>query len=120
MNHCGHLLGSSLLPNIGLAGLAAKKIPLVVKKKSSDNDQKRILTGLSLKGREKDQNVLPIPSNLKQTTLVPTASPQGLQIMVQKQELGAKKTEKGKTNGAGSEIGGSSKRSMRNEDTWKF
>ncbi|KAL2456714.1 hypothetical protein Fot_56711 [Forsythia ovata] len=41
---------SSSLPKIGLVGLAAKRIPLVVKKKSSDNDQKRTLAGLSLKG----------------------------------------------------------------------
>ncbi|KAL2551661.1 hypothetical protein Fot_05568 [Forsythia ovata] len=50
--------GSSTLPKIGLA---AKKITPVVKKKSSDNEQKRVLVGLSLKGGEKNQDVPPNP-----------------------------------------------------------
>ncbi|KAL2528745.1 Uncharacterized protein Fot_21346 [Forsythia ovata] len=52
-------LGSSSLPKIGLAGLAAKKIPPVAKKKSSDNYKKRILARLSLKDREKDKDAPP-------------------------------------------------------------
>ncbi|KAL2509102.1 hypothetical protein Fot_32749 [Forsythia ovata] len=53
------ILGLSSLPKIGLAGIAAKKIPLVAKKNFSGNDQKRILVGLSLKGGEKDQDAPP-------------------------------------------------------------
>ncbi|KAL2552286.1 Uncharacterized protein Fot_05905 [Forsythia ovata] len=104
-NSCEYCTGSSSLPKIDLASLAAKKIPSVVKKKSSDNDQRRILAGLSLKGGEKNQDTLSTSTDPKQTSLVPTASPQGLQIMVQKQELGAKKTEKEKAKRAGSEVG---------------
>ncbi|KAL2529664.1 hypothetical protein Fot_22265 [Forsythia ovata] len=63
------IIGSSLLPKIGLEGLAAKKIPPVAKKKSSDNDQKRILPGLSLKGGEKDKDDPPASSDLRQTIL---------------------------------------------------
>ncbi|KAL2538426.1 hypothetical protein Fot_19817 [Forsythia ovata] len=69
------ILGLSSLPKIGLAGLASKKIPPVVKKKSSDNDQKRTFAGLSLKGGEKDQDVPTVPFDMRQTVLVPSASP---------------------------------------------
>ncbi|KAL2544522.1 Uncharacterized protein Fot_13755 [Forsythia ovata] len=110
------ILGSSSLPKIGLAGLAAKKIPLVAKKKSSDNDQKRILAGLSLKDGEKDKDAPPASFDPRQTVLVPSASSQGLQIMVQKQELDAKRVEKAKSKGAGSDVGRSSKRPLDDED----
>ncbi|KAL2529820.1 hypothetical protein Fot_22421 [Forsythia ovata] len=76
------ILGSSSLPQFGLASLAAKKIPLMVQKKSSYNDQKRTLVGLSLNGGEKDQDVPTTTSDPRQTILVPSTSPQGLQIMV--------------------------------------
>ncbi|KAL2502283.1 hypothetical protein Fot_36131 [Forsythia ovata] len=110
------ILGSSSLPKIGLAGLATKKILPVVKKKSSDNDQKKILFGLSLKSGEKDQDVPTVPSNPRQTVLVPSISPLGLQIMVQKQELGTNETEKKKTKGTGSDIGQSSKWPLEDDD----
>ncbi|KAL2551756.1 hypothetical protein Fot_05465 [Forsythia ovata] len=116
MNRCGHLLGSSSLSKIVLAGLAAKKIPPVLKKNSLNNDQKRILVGLSLKGGEKYQDAHLAPSDLMQTTLIPTASLHDLQIMVQNQELGAIKTEKEKIKGANSDVGGSSKQSLRDKD----
>ncbi|KAL2544575.1 hypothetical protein Fot_13808 [Forsythia ovata] len=102
--------------SIGLAGLAAKKIPPVAKKKSSDNDQKMILAGLSLKGGEKDKDAPPASSDPRQTVLVPSASSQGLQIMVQKQELGAKRVEKAKSKGAGSNVGRSSKQPLEDDD----
>ncbi|KAL2488672.1 hypothetical protein Fot_41964 [Forsythia ovata] len=86
-------LGSSLLPKIGLAGLAAKKIPPVVKKESSNNDQKKILTSLSLNGGEKNQDAPPTLVDPRQTHLAPTASSQGLKIMAQKQEVGVKIVE---------------------------
>ncbi|KAL2502354.1 Plus3 domain-containing protein [Forsythia ovata] len=66
---------SSTLPKSGLAGLAAKRIPSVVKNKSSDNDQKKILAGLSLKGGEKNQDVPPAPVDPRQTILAPTVLP---------------------------------------------
>ncbi|KAL2553343.1 hypothetical protein Fot_06962 [Forsythia ovata] len=87
---------SSTLPKNGLAGLASKMIPLVVKNKYLDNDKKKILAGLSLKGGEKNQDVSPAPVNLRQTILAPTASLEGLRIMEQKQELGVKRIETSK------------------------
>ncbi|KAL2529456.1 hypothetical protein Fot_22057 [Forsythia ovata] len=90
------------MPKIRLAGLAAKRIHPVVKKKSSDNDQKKIIAGLSLKGGEKSQDVPTVAVDLRQTTLVLTASPQGLQIMVHKRELGVKRVEKDKAKEVGS------------------
>ncbi|KAL2502394.1 hypothetical protein Fot_36242 [Forsythia ovata] len=66
---------SSTLPKSGLAGLAAKRIHSVVKNKSSDNDQKKILAGLSLKGGEKNQDVPPAPVDPRQTILAPTVLP---------------------------------------------
>ncbi|KAL2494270.1 hypothetical protein Fot_38027 [Forsythia ovata] len=69
-------------------GLAANKILQVMKEKSDDHDQKRTFAGLSLKGGEKEQHNAPTSSDLRQTTLVPNISSQGLQLMVQKQELG--------------------------------
>ncbi|KAL2509722.1 hypothetical protein Fot_33369 [Forsythia ovata] len=97
--------GSSSLPKIGLVGLAAKKIHPVVKKNSSVNDQRKILAGLSLKGGEKNQDVLLPPVGLRQTRLAPTASLQGLKIMAQ-----AKMVETIK------EIGGTSSKTPVDED----
>ncbi|KAL2474073.1 hypothetical protein Fot_49809 [Forsythia ovata] len=84
--------------------------------KSSDNDQKRILAGLSLKGGEKDKDVLPASSDPRQTVFVPSASSQGLQIMVQKQELGSKRAEKVKAKRAGLDVGRSSKQPLGDDD----
>ncbi|KAL2557643.1 Uncharacterized protein Fot_02382 [Forsythia ovata] len=53
--------GSSTLPKIGLVDLAPKKIHPVVKKRSSDNEQKR----LSLKSGEKNQDALSTPRTEK-------------------------------------------------------
>ncbi|KAL2508735.1 hypothetical protein Fot_32382 [Forsythia ovata] len=92
-------LGSSTLPKIGLASLVAKEIPSVVKNKSLDNGQKKIFSGLILKGGEKNQNILPASVDLRQTILAPTASPQGLRIMAQKQEVGIKRMETNKEKG---------------------
>ncbi|KAL2500713.1 Uncharacterized protein Fot_34561 [Forsythia ovata] len=86
--------GSSTLLKIGLAGLAAKKIPPVMMTKTADNDQKRTLVELSFKDREKDQHTAPANTDPRQTTLVSTISSQGLQIMVQKQEVETKHAEK--------------------------
>ncbi|KAL2509110.1 hypothetical protein Fot_05036 [Forsythia ovata] len=44
--------GSNILPNIGLAGLAAKKIPPIVRWKEADKNQKKELVRLSLKSSE--------------------------------------------------------------------
>ncbi|KAL2529160.1 hypothetical protein Fot_21761 [Forsythia ovata] len=74
IDFCGYLLRSSSLPKIGLASLAAKKIHLVMKKRSFDQDHKKNITGLSLKGREKDKNVVPTLIDFRQTFLVPTGS----------------------------------------------
>ncbi|KAL2520455.1 Uncharacterized protein Fot_24378 [Forsythia ovata] len=88
--------GSNALPKIGLTGLEAKKILSVTKGKAADHDQKKTLSGLSLQDREKDQHtalapVVPtLPYDPRQTTLVPILSSQGLQIMVQSQEVEAK------------------------------
>ncbi|KAL2493675.1 hypothetical protein Fot_37432 [Forsythia ovata] len=88
----------------------------MAKTKSSDNDQKRILVGLSLKGREKDHDASPASSDPRQTVLVPSASPQGLQILVQKQKLGAKRAKEEKAKGVGSEIEVSSRPSMGDDE----
>ncbi|KAL2557818.1 hypothetical protein Fot_02557 [Forsythia ovata] len=79
---CG--MRSSSLSKFGLAGLAAKKIHLMEKKKSSDNDKKWILAELCLKCGEKDQDAPPASFDPRQTVLVPSALPHGLQIIVQK------------------------------------
>ncbi|KAL2549510.1 Uncharacterized protein Fot_11040 [Forsythia ovata] len=86
--------GSSYLPRIGLASLAAKRIPSEIKEKSSDHDQKKTLAGLSLNGGEKDKDHDPARTDPKQNALVPTTTTQGLQLIAQKQEAGAKRTEK--------------------------
>ncbi|KAL2549160.1 Uncharacterized protein Fot_10690 [Forsythia ovata] len=61
---------SSSLPKIGLASLGTKKIPTVVKKKSSNNDQRKTHAELILKSREKIQDDLPTPTDMRQTTLI--------------------------------------------------
>ncbi|KAL2545330.1 hypothetical protein Fot_14563 [Forsythia ovata] len=53
-------------------------------KKYSDNDQKKTIARLSLKGGKKGQDASMAPSDLKQAVLVPSTSSQGLQLMVQK------------------------------------
>ncbi|KAL2493882.1 hypothetical protein Fot_37639 [Forsythia ovata] len=78
------ILRSSSLSKFGLAGLAAKKIHLIEKTKSLDNDKKWILAELCLKCGEKDQDAPPASFDPRQTVLVPSALPQGLQIIVQK------------------------------------
>ncbi|KAL2529697.1 hypothetical protein Fot_22298 [Forsythia ovata] len=89
------IIGSSLLPKIGLAGLAAKKIPPVAKKKSLDNDQKRILLGLSLKGGEKKKDDPLASYDLRQTIL---------------------RAEEANAKGAGSDVERSSKLPLRDDD----
>ncbi|KAL2545308.1 hypothetical protein Fot_14541 [Forsythia ovata] len=82
----------------------------------SDNDQKKTIARLSLKGGEKGQDASMAPSNPKQTVLVPSASSQGLQLMVQKRELGIKKAKEEKAKEVSSEVGVSSKPSLGDED----
>ncbi|KAL2489593.1 Uncharacterized protein Fot_42885 [Forsythia ovata] len=123
---------------IGLAGLAAKKISLVVKSKDADKDQKKTLSGLSPKVWANIMMLWPYPIRDKMT-LVPAMSAQGIQFMVEKKKVGAKQMEK-KTNEPGKKnekkytyitsskkkstyitssmtgIGASSKHSLKNED----
>ncbi|KAL2551684.1 hypothetical protein Fot_05303 [Forsythia ovata] len=78
-------------------------------------NKERPLTGLSLKGGEKNQDASPVFIDPRQTTLVHIASPQGLQIMVQKKELGAKRMDREKVKEVGSEVGASSRPSVEND-----
>ncbi|KAL2508917.1 hypothetical protein Fot_32564 [Forsythia ovata] len=97
--------GSSSLPKIGMASLASKKIPRMMKKKSFANDQKRTLVGLSLKGGEKDQDTAHV-----------STYPRVCKLWHKSKIWGPREWRRKKTKEAGSEVGGSSKRSQRNED----
>ncbi|KAL2529193.1 hypothetical protein Fot_21794 [Forsythia ovata] len=112
--------GSSTLPKIWLASLAAKKIPPVMKEKSSNHDHKMTLTSLSLKGGEKDQDTTLVPTDSRQTVLVSIALSQGLQLTLQKQEVGAKRAEKKRAKEAALEERGLQNCPQGTRKSWKM